>query len=125
MILISLIKVNLIKAGTTEKNKSKKGRRARVTRQATERGLCGQGAEPLQGTEGSGGFSRFICLAHGLGLNRQPPQLPTLTSSLPCSRTNACKVGPNERHQGAEGALLPPDRSYSEQNTMQAGSEDE
>lgn len=38
-----------------------------------------------------------------------------LTSPCPAAQP-ARKVGSNERHQGTERALLPPDRIYPEQN---------
>lgn len=61
MILISLIKVNLIKEGTAGKNKSKK-----AGEQGSQReGFVTREAALLQGMEGSSGLSYFICLAPG------------------------------------------------------------
>lgn len=70
MILISLIKVNLIKERTVEKSKSRKAGKQGSPGRPQREELCDCGAVTLQGTEGSSGVSCFICLAHGLGLNR-------------------------------------------------------
>lgn len=79
MILISLIRVNLIKEGTAEKTKSRKaggqgsaGRPRREAFAAREPSAAGHsGAEPLH------------LFGHGLGLNPRPPRPPGLTPPLP------------------------------------------